>query len=62
MIKRVIFDIDNTLIPWKEEYYNEINEVLDSLNIKHTQEDYNKSLSIQHLMPLLYLFQNCHQS
>ena len=42
MIKRVIFDIDNTLIPWKEEYYNEINEVLDSLNIKHTQEDYNK--------------------
>ena len=42
MIKRVIFDIDNTLIPWKEEYYDEINKVLDSLNIKHTQVDYNK--------------------
>lgn len=42
MIKRVIFDIDNTLIPWKEEYYDEINKVLDSLNIEHTQADYNK--------------------
>ena len=42
MIKRVIFDIDNTLIPWKEKYYNEINNVLDSLNINYTQEDYNK--------------------
>lgn len=42
MIKRVIFDIDNTLIPWKEEYYDEINKVLDSLNIEHTKDDYNK--------------------
>lgn len=40
MIKRIIFDIDNTLIPWKEEYYNEINKVLDELNIKHTEQDY----------------------
>ncbi len=39
MIKRVIFDIDNTLIPWKEEYFEEINNVLDSLNIEHTQDD-----------------------
>ena len=38
MIKRVIFDIDNTLIPWKEEYYDEINKVLDSLNIEHTKD------------------------
>ena len=28
MIKRVIFDIDNTLIPWKKEYYSEIKKVL----------------------------------
>lgn len=41
MIKRVIFDIDNTLIPWKAEYYNEINKVLEELKIKHTEEDYN---------------------
>ena len=40
MIKRVIFDIDNTLIPWKEEYYNEIKNVLDELNVEHTEQDY----------------------
>ena len=42
MIKRVIFDIDNTLIPWKEEYFNEINNVLDELNINHTKKDYEE--------------------
>ena len=40
MIKRVIFDIDNTLIPWKEEYYQEIKKALDDLNIEHTEKDY----------------------
>lgn len=40
MIKKVIFDIDNTLIPWKEEYYNEIKNVLDELNVEHTEQDY----------------------
>lgn len=40
MIKRVILDIDNTLIPWKEEYYNEINNVLDELKIEHTEQEY----------------------
>lgn len=42
MIKRVIFDIDNTLIPWKEEYYQEIKKALDDLNIEHTEKDYNE--------------------
>ena len=40
MIKRVVFDIDNTLIPWKEEYYNEINNVLDELKVEHIEQDY----------------------
>lgn len=44
MIKRVIFDIDNTLIPWKEEYYKEINKILDKLNIEYTDNDYNEIL------------------
>lgn len=44
MIKRVILDIDNTLIPWKEEYYKEINKILDKLNIKYTDSDYNEIL------------------
>ena len=42
MIKRVIFDIDNTLIPWKNEYYNEIFEVLKELNTECSNEEFNK--------------------
>lgn len=42
MIKRVIFDIDNTLIPWKEEYNEQIKEVLKELHIQYTIEGYNK--------------------
>ena len=42
MIKRVIFDIDNTLIPWKKEYYNKIYTVLKELNIKCTERDFLK--------------------
>ena len=41
MIKRVIFDEDNTLIPWKDEYYNDIENVLNELNIEHTEKDCN---------------------
>ena len=42
MIKRVIFDIDNTLIPWKDEYFNEIFEVLKELKIECSNDDFNK--------------------
>ncbi len=42
MIKRIIFDIDNTLIPWKNEYYEEIQKELTNLNIQYTKQDYEK--------------------
>ena len=42
MIKRIIFDIDNTLIPWEEEYNEQIKEVLKELHIQYTIEEYNK--------------------
>ena len=42
MIKRVIFDIDNTLIPWRDEYFNEIFEVLKELKIDYSNDDFNK--------------------
>ena len=42
MITRIIFDIDNTLIPWKEEYHNEIYHALNDLNIKCTETDLKK--------------------
>ena len=42
MIKRVIFDIDNTLIPWKVEYFNEIYNVFKELEIDCSEDDFNK--------------------
>ena len=38
MIKRLIFDLDNTLITWKKEYDNAIKKVLDELGFTNTQE------------------------
>lgn len=40
MIKRLIFDVDNTLIEWKSEYWSTLEKVFSELNIK-----YNKELS-----------------
>ena len=42
MIKRVIFDMDNTLMPWKAEYFSEIYTVLNELNIECTEDDFLK--------------------
>lgn len=33
MLKRLIFDVDNVLIPWKEEYSKAIDKALDKLEI-----------------------------
>ena len=38
MIKKIIFDLDNTLIKWKDEYDNSIPNALDDLNIKYDSE------------------------
>ena len=35
MVKRIIFDLDNTLIIWKEEFLNTLNETLEQLNINY---------------------------
>lgn len=42
MIKRVIFDIDDTLIPWEKEYNKEVKNALDELKISHTAEEAQK--------------------
>ena len=39
MIKRIIFDLDNTLIEWKDEYWDGVEEALNFANIKHTKQD-----------------------
>lgn len=48
MIKRIIFDIDNTLIDWKEEYNNEVDEALKEFGIPYTDQtakELNKAIS-----------------
>lgn len=42
MIKRVIFDLDNTLIKWKDEYWNAVNRTFDELNLKYSIKDINR--------------------
>ena len=38
MIKRLIFDVDNTLIPWKNEYWYTLNETLIYFEIEPKEE------------------------
>ena len=40
MIKRIIFDIDNTLIEWKEEYFEEIRYVLKKHYMNCSDEEF----------------------
>ncbi len=42
MVKRIIFDIDNTLIKWEDSYYGELGKVFDELQIQYTQLDIEK--------------------
>lgn len=41
-IKRIIFDIDDTLLDWKDEYWNSLNKTFDELDIKYTILDIEK--------------------
>lgn len=42
MIKRVIFDVDNTLIEWKDEYDYEVNKALEEMNIEYNDVEVKK--------------------
>lgn len=44
MIKRIIFDEDETLIKWDKKYDLKVNEALEELNIKYTKEEAIKLL------------------
>lgn len=41
MIKRLIFDLDNTLIMWKDEYWDTIKDTLNEFNIDYNDILYN---------------------
>lgn len=38
MIKRLIFDVDNTLIEWKNEYWDALEDVCTVLNMKYSKD------------------------
>lgn len=38
MIKRIIFDLDNTLIMWDDKYYNTLDETLNYFNMKYNDD------------------------
>ena len=40
MIKRLIFDIDDTLIPWKNEYEKVVDDILEEIQYPHIKELY----------------------
>ena len=42
MIKRIIFDLDNTLIMWKDEYEKAADIALNAINYPKTNELYKK--------------------
>lgn len=39
MIKRIIFDIDNTLIPWEKQYDDEVKYTLEEMNIPYNEQE-----------------------
>lgn len=42
MIKRIIFDQDNTIMMWHEKYYDSLNKTFEYLNIEYNEEVINK--------------------
>ena len=44
MIKRIIFDVDDTLIDWKDEYDKVINNVVENLNIYYKKRNTDAEL------------------
>lgn len=66
MIKRIIFDIDNTLIPWEDKYYDTLNETFKKLSVPFSGEiknniikavdDYENIYNIYHEKLMLDLF------
>lgn len=42
MIKRIVFDLDNTLIMWNDEYYNTFDETFNYFNISYDENIKNK--------------------
>ena len=46
MIKRIIFDQDNTLMKWIDEYDDTYKEALDELGVKYTEDELKGVINI----------------
>jgi len=46
MIKRIIFDQDNTLMKWRDEYDKTYSEALDELGIKYNEDELNNIIDV----------------
>ena len=42
MIKKIIFDLDNTIIMWNDTYYKSLNKTFEHLNIDYSEEAITK--------------------
>lgn len=61
MIKKIIFDVDDTLIPWKSEYNLVIEKVLKKLGLEYNKKDIeniNKSIDVYEDMYETYSKEN----
>ena len=43
-MKRIIFDLDNTLIKWKNEYVSALKKTMEEFNVPASVEEVNKLL------------------
>ena len=43
-IKRIIFDLDNTLIPWSNEYLEAVKKAVKEYNISKTYEEMDSNM------------------
>jgi HAD superfamily hydrolase (TIGR01549 family) len=46
-MKRIIFDVDNTLIKWKNEYVSALEKTMKEFNVEATVEEVNKVIDMQ---------------
>lgn len=45
-IQKIVFDLDNTLIPWEDRYNNAINKTFEELSFSYTSEDIKAVLGV----------------
>lgn len=58
MIKRIIFDMDNTLIFWEDEYWKSLNKTLDKLYFNYDQHLINKLIDAVNIYEEKYTIYN----